>query len=187
VCLCGCANYFSLFLKSHFFLSFKCNGKNTKTTDGRHQIKFFFKFKQDWHLTSHHKIYKAVETVHIWDKNRSSQGWAGVVWSRKTEWLCTLGHKVLLRTGPPCRIRVRKKVQTCQLQNSGTRERKAEKSQQCPGGVAGAGPKTAGNSVLDLQVKGCLIIFTLKENGCNRKCSEPSRNAPGDLKKKQTT
>lgn len=41
-CVSGCANDFSLFLKSPFFVSVKCDGKNVKTTDGRGDIKLHF-------------------------------------------------------------------------------------------------------------------------------------------------
>lgn len=47
---------------------------------------FFFTVKQDSHMTSSHKFYRTagVETVHTWDKNGTSQGWAGVIKSCKT-------------------------------------------------------------------------------------------------------
>lgn len=38
VCMRGCANYFSLFFKSFFSPSFKCDGENLKITDGQGDI-----------------------------------------------------------------------------------------------------------------------------------------------------
>lgn len=88
MCMSGCTNYFSLFLKSHFPPSFKCDGKNLKTTDGLGDINLlvFFIVKQDSYRTSSHKFYRAagVETVHTRDKNGRCQGWAGVIQSCKT-------------------------------------------------------------------------------------------------------
>lgn len=172
---------------NHIFLSpLNVMGKTLKQLmEGETPNYIFFKVKQDSRLISHQNLQSSRDrdSSHVgqeWDK-----GWTDVMRSHKTEWLCHPGSWRLMGTGLPCRIRVRNKAQTCQLQysDSGTRGWKAEKSQQCPGGVAGEGPKAAEKSILDLQVKGCWIIFTLKENGCNGKCSEPSRNARGGLEK----
>lgn len=96
---------------NHIFSSpLNAVGKTLKQLmEGETSNYIFFKVKQDSHLTSHHKIYSAVgmETVHAWDRSGTSQGWAGVIRSCETEWLCHPGLWCLLGTGPPCKITAR--------------------------------------------------------------------------------
>lgn len=128
----GCANYFSLFLKTHFPLSFKCDGKNLKTTDGQGDINsLFFSQLNKIHIWLHltNSIWQQVWRQLMWDKNATSQGWAGVIWSHKAMSL------------PPweqddhagSELEKRPRLVSCSTLTLAQESGKAEKSQQFPG------------------------------------------------------